>query len=78
LLGGSRSGKWSPQPEALLHVFNETLPTTGTTMHVTQLGQKLRAQIQEFSGIISPRFSKPKGKFIEQMLLGLRRLKTAS
>jgi hypothetical protein len=40
-------------------------------MHVSQLAQKLRAQIQEFSGIISPRFSKPKAKFIEQMLLGL-------
>jgi len=40
-------------------------------MQVTQLAQKLRAQIQQFSGIISPRFSKPKAKFIEQMLLGI-------
>jgi len=40
-------------------------------MHVTQLGQKLRAQIEQFSGIISPQFSKPKSKFIEQMLLGI-------
>jgi hypothetical protein len=40
-------------------------------MQVTQLAHKLRAQIQEFSGIISPRFSKPKAKFIEQMLLGI-------
>lgn len=40
-------------------------------MHVTQLAQKLRAQIEQFSGIISPRFSKPKSRFIEQMLLGI-------
>ena len=40
-------------------------------MQVTQLAQKLRAQIQQFSGIISPRFSKPKARFIEQMLLGI-------
>jgi hypothetical protein len=40
-------------------------------MHVTQLAHKLRAQIQGFSGIISPRFSKPKAKFLEQMLLGI-------
>lgn len=40
-------------------------------MQVTQLAQKLRAQIQPFSGIISPHFSKPKAKFIEQMLLGI-------
>ncbi len=40
-------------------------------MHVTQLAQKLRAQIQQFLGVISPRFSKPKAKFIEQMLLGI-------
>jgi|SRR5262252_2217213 len=40
-------------------------------MHVTQLAQKLRAQIEQFSGIISPQFSKPKAKFIEQMLLGI-------
>jgi len=40
-------------------------------MQVTHLAQKLRAQIQHFSGIISPRFSKPKTRFIEQMLLGI-------
>jgi hypothetical protein len=40
-------------------------------MQVTQLAHKLRAQIQQFSGIISPRFSKPKTRFIEQMLLGI-------
>jgi hypothetical protein len=40
-------------------------------MQVSQLAQKLRAQIQQFSGIISPRFSKPKTKFLEQMLLGI-------
>jgi hypothetical protein len=40
-------------------------------MQVTQLAQKLRAQIQQFSGILSPHFSKPKAKFIEQMLLGI-------
>ena len=40
-------------------------------MHVTQLAQTLRAPIEQFSGIISPQFSKPKAKFIEHMLLGI-------
>ena len=40
-------------------------------MQSNRIAQKLRAQIQQFSGIISPRFSKPKVRFIEQMLLGI-------
>jgi hypothetical protein len=40
-------------------------------MHATKVAEKLRAQIHQFSGIISPHFSKPKTKFIEQMLLGI-------
>ena len=40
-------------------------------MQSNRIAQKLRAQIQQFSGIISPRFSKPKARFIEQMLLGI-------
>lgn len=40
-------------------------------MHATKVAEKLRAQIQQFSGIISPHFSKPKTKFIGQMLFGI-------
>ncbi len=40
-------------------------------MQHNHLAQKLRAQIQQFSGIISPQFSKPKARFIEQMLVGI-------
>lgn len=40
-------------------------------MQISRVTQKLRAQIQQFSGRISPRFSKPKARFIEQMLLGI-------
>jgi len=40
-------------------------------MQSNRIAQKLRAQIQQFSGIISPRFSKPKARFLEQMLLGI-------
>jgi hypothetical protein len=40
-------------------------------MHPTKVAQKLRDQIHQFSGIFYPHFSKPKVKFIEQMLLGI-------
>jgi hypothetical protein len=40
-------------------------------MKATHIAQKLRAQIHHFSGIISPHFSKPKARFLEQMLFGL-------
>lgn len=40
-------------------------------MHATKIAQKLRHQIEQFSGIFYPDFSKPKVKFIEQMLFGL-------
>lgn len=40
-------------------------------MQVSRVAQKLRAQIQQFSGIISPQFSRPKARFIEQMLWGI-------
>ena len=40
-------------------------------MQTTRVADKLRAQIHQFSGIISPHFSKPKTKFLEQMLLGI-------
>jgi Transposase DDE domain len=40
-------------------------------MQITKVAAKVRAQIQQFSGIISPQFSKPKARFIEQMLLGI-------
>ena len=40
-------------------------------MDITKIGNTLRAQIHEFSGKLSPRFSQPISKFVEQMLYGI-------
>jgi hypothetical protein len=40
-------------------------------MKTTRIAEKLRAQIHHFLGIVSPHFSRPKTKFLEQMLFGL-------
>lgn len=40
-------------------------------MQTTRIAEKLRAQIHQFLGILSPHFSKPKLKFLEQMLFGV-------
>jgi hypothetical protein len=40
-------------------------------MEIAKVAEKLRAQIEQFSGIFYPRFSKPKLRFIEQMLFGI-------
>jgi hypothetical protein len=40
-------------------------------MQTTRIAQKLRTQIHQFLGILSPHFSKPKIKFLEQMLFGV-------
>lgn len=40
-------------------------------MDSRQTAQKLRAQIDGFSGIFSPRFSKPQQTFLRQMLFGI-------
>lgn len=40
-------------------------------MQTTRIAEKLRAQIHQFWGILSPHFSKPKLKFLEQMLFGV-------
>lgn len=40
-------------------------------MQTTRLAEKLRAQIHQFLGILSPQFSRPKLKFLEQMLYGV-------
>ena len=40
-------------------------------MYVSRIGSKLRAQIHDFSGKLSPRLSKPIGRFVEQMLYGI-------
>jgi len=40
-------------------------------MRLNKVAEKLRAQVQQFSGIISPHFSKPKARFIQQMLFGI-------
>ena len=41
-------------------------------MNVNQVAYQLREQIKRFSGIISPRFSKPEAKFMEQMVFGIQ------
>ena len=40
-------------------------------MYVSQIGGRLRDQIHGFSGKLPPRFSKPLGRFVEQMLYGI-------
>ena len=40
-------------------------------MYVSQIGSKLRVQLHSFSGKLSPRLSKPIGRFVEQMLYGI-------
>ena len=39
-------------------------------MDISQVEAKLREQIHAFSGELSPRFTKPVQRFIEQMALG--------
>ena len=41
-------------------------------MNINQVAYQLREQIKKFSGIISPRFSKPESKFMEQMIFGIQ------
>lgn len=41
-------------------------------MNRTQTAQRIRAQIEKFMGIFSPHFSKPRLKFIEQMVFGIQ------
>lgn len=41
-------------------------------MTIQHVAYQLREQIQKFSGIISPRFSKPEAKFMEQMIFGIQ------
>ena len=40
-------------------------------MDISQVGAKLREQIHAFSGELSPRFTKPVQRFIEQMVYGI-------
>ena len=41
-------------------------------MKDSAVGRRLRDQIERFSGIFLPRFSKPQGRFVEQMLYGIQ------
>lgn len=41
-------------------------------MHVTQVAYRLREQLGKFSGIFIPHFSKPKARFIAQVIYGLQ------
>jgi hypothetical protein len=37
-----------------------------------QIASRLREQLDKFSGIFSPRFSKPRLKFVQQMIFGIQ------
>lgn len=41
-------------------------------MNRTLIAQRVRAQLDQFSGIVSPRFSKPRARFVREMLYGLQ------
>lgn len=41
-------------------------------MERTQITRRLREQLERFSGIFSPGFSKPQGKFISEMIYGIQ------
>ena len=41
-------------------------------MKDSEVGRRLREQVQHFSGIFSPRFSKPRGQFVAQMIYGIQ------
>ena len=41
-------------------------------MERTQITCRLREQLERFSGIFHPRFSKPRGKFISEMIYGIQ------
>ena len=41
-------------------------------MKDSAVARRLRVQISQFSGIFFPRFSKPQGEFVEQMLFGIQ------
>ena len=41
-------------------------------MKDSEVGHRVREQVHRFSGIFSPRFSKPQGYFVEQMIFGIQ------
>ena len=41
-------------------------------MNDSEVGRRVREQVHRFSGIFSPRFSKPQGQFVEQMIFGIQ------
>jgi len=41
-------------------------------MNTTQVAGRLRAQLVKFSGIFSPRFTKPQGAFVAEMIYGIQ------
>lgn len=41
-------------------------------MRDSEVGRRVREQVNRFSGIFSPRFSGPQGHFIEQMIFGIQ------
>ncbi len=41
-------------------------------MNDSEVGRRVREQVGRFSGIFSPRFSKPQAQFVEQMIFGIQ------
>ena len=41
-------------------------------MKDNEVGRRVREQVGRFSGIFSPRFSKPQAQFVEQMIFGIQ------
>ena len=41
-------------------------------MNDSEVGRRVRDQVRRFSGIFSPRFSKPQAQFVEQMIYGIQ------
>ncbi len=41
-------------------------------MNDSEVGRRVREQVHRFSGIFSPRFSKPQAHFVEQMIFGIQ------
>jgi hypothetical protein len=41
-------------------------------MNDSEVGRRVREQVSRFSGIFSPRFSKPQAHFVEQMIFGIQ------
>jgi hypothetical protein len=53
-------------------VHGDETKTREAEMETTQVAVRLREQLERFSGIFSPRFSKPQARFIKQVIYGIQ------